>query len=117
MTDNLYSVVLVFNACDEAVRASVRTFLENRYRMSMASGQLDKALDKGRLLIQRDRTRSDAQSIHQGIHINGAVCRLKKQSQHLNNTCESPNGVSRGPYGPSEHDGSIICPKCQTRQL
>lgn len=113
MTDNLYSVVLLFNACDEAVRTSVRAFLKSRYRMT--SEHMDKALDKGRLLIQRDRTLSEAQSIQQCIRIDGAVCRLKKQPQQPNNPGESLNGDSIASET-SEPDRTIICPKCRTRQ-
>lgn len=114
MPDDLYSVVLLFDGCDEAVRAGVRAFLEKRYRIPPK--HMDTALDKGRLLIKRDCILSDAQAIRQRIRIVGAVCQLKKQPQHPNNTAESPNGdipVSRGPF---ESDGTIICPKCQIRQ-
>lgn len=113
MTDDLYAVVLLFDACDDAVRAGVRTFLENRYRMT--SGQMGKALDKGRLLIWRDCMLSDAQSIQQRIRIDGAVCRVKKQPQHRNNSGEFLSGDSITSEA-SETDRTIICPKCQTRQ-
>jgi hypothetical protein len=113
MTDNLYSVVLLFDACDDAARTGVRTFLENRYRMTPE--HMDKALDKGRLLIQRDRTLSDAQSIQQRIRIDGTVCQLKQQTQQPSNSSESLNGDSIASEA-SEPDRTIICPKCQTRQ-
>lgn len=113
MSDVLYSVVLFFDACDEAVRGNVRSFLEQRYHIT--SEHMGAALDKGRLLIKRDSTLSDAQSIQQRIRIDGAVCRLKKQRQHRNHSGESPNGDSMASEA-SEPDGTIICPKCQTRQ-
>ncbi|MEJ2038183.1 MAG: hypothetical protein P8X55_04540, partial [Desulfosarcinaceae bacterium] len=114
MREDFYNVVLRFDPGNEKACTEVYTFLKNFNKLDPV--RVEKALGRGRVLLKRDITQTEALKLQQRIQIGGAVCEVERQTRRQTGGNDTPKANPAEKHHPGMAGREIVCPRCKTRQ-